>query len=88
MNIHENARTTPVSRALLVRLISDDGWSVGSGGGGRCRPAHRLQMAAKAARGGGGEAARPLVSGAPHPARLACGVGADHFVLAPLSARV
>jgi transposase InsO family protein len=28
MNIHENARTTPVSRALLVRRIRHDGWSV------------------------------------------------------------
>ncbi len=30
MNVHENARTTPVSRALLVRRISEEGWSVGS----------------------------------------------------------
>ena len=26
MNIHENARTTPVSRALLIRRILEDGW--------------------------------------------------------------
>ena len=28
MNIHENARTTPASRALLVRRIADEKWSV------------------------------------------------------------
>jgi len=28
MNIHENARTTPVSRALLVRRVTQDGWTV------------------------------------------------------------
>lgn len=28
MNIHENARTTPASRALLVRRIRQDGWRV------------------------------------------------------------
>ena len=27
MNIHENARTTPASRALLVRRILREGWS-------------------------------------------------------------
>ena len=27
MNIHENARTTPASRALLVRRVVDEGWS-------------------------------------------------------------
>ena len=28
MNIHENARTTPVSRQLLVRRVLEDGWGV------------------------------------------------------------
>jgi|SRR5579859_1234365 len=28
MNIHENARTTPASRALLVRRIRREGWSI------------------------------------------------------------
>jgi transposase InsO family protein len=28
MNMHENARTTPASRALLVRRIKDEGWTV------------------------------------------------------------
>lgn len=28
MNIHENARTTPVSRALLVRRVRREGWSI------------------------------------------------------------
>lgn len=28
MNIHENARTTPVSRALLVRRVRGLGWRV------------------------------------------------------------
>ena len=28
MNIHENARTTPASRALLVRRVRDEGWPV------------------------------------------------------------
>jgi transposase InsO family protein len=28
MNIHENARTTPASRALLVRRIADEQWTV------------------------------------------------------------
>ena len=28
MNIHENARTTPASRDLLVRRVRDQGWSV------------------------------------------------------------
>lgn len=27
MNIHENARTTPASRALLVRRVMHEGWS-------------------------------------------------------------
>ena len=27
MNIHENARTTPTSRALLVRRVLQEGWS-------------------------------------------------------------
>ena len=27
MNIHENARTTPASRALLVRRVQQHGWS-------------------------------------------------------------
>lgn len=27
MNIHENARTTPASRALLVRRVQGEGWS-------------------------------------------------------------
>lgn len=29
MNIHENARTTPASRALLVRRVCEDGWRLG-----------------------------------------------------------
>ena len=33
MNIHENARTTPVSRALLVRRVRREGWSIGEAAG-------------------------------------------------------
>ena len=29
MNIHENARTTPASRELLVRRVLEAGWSAG-----------------------------------------------------------
>jgi transposase InsO family protein len=44
MNVHENARLTPLGRAVMVSRIDDDGWSVAkaaTASGVSCRTAYR-----------------------------------------------
>lgn len=61
MNIHENARTTPASRDLLVRRVLEQGWSARQAAGAAgisCRTAYKW-LRRYADEGGAGPVGQP-----------------------------